>query len=121
MTELKLQAACYKEFNHTFQNHRKHLYRIKNELDNHPRKSQKDRILQLAENKATGIQRGIADFVLIDNFGQSHWIELKIENGTQSIEQQYFEKIVKNYKIVKSISEFIKHCESILIANEVLK
>ncbi len=110
MTELQFTAACAKEFNHKFPIYRDNLYRIKNELDNHPRKSALDKMKQLAENKATGVRNGVADLLLIDLNGNSIWIELKLPNGSQSTEQKKFQSIVKNYYLCYSVEQFLQIC-----------
>lgn len=114
MTELKLTELCAKAFNKNFPLHRTRLFRIKNELDNHPRKSPLDRAKQLSENQATGVRAGIADFVLIDNNGKSNWIELKLEDGVQSQEQKIFEAMVNSYKIVRNVQDFLQYCTECL-------
>jgi len=115
MNELQFQAKCTKLYNEAFPKYRNNLYRIKNELDNHPRKMPKDRIKQLGENQATGVRPGIADFVLIDPAGDSHWIELKIEGGKQSTEQKAFQEIVRHYYVVFDLETFIELCRLILL------
>ena len=115
MTELQLQAQCYKAFNAKFANNRNSIYRIKNELDNHARHTTQSKMIQLSENKATGVRKGISDFCIIDNNGDSHWIEIKIDNGTQSPEQKTFQSLVKNYHLAYSVQEFIKICEKIFL------
>lgn len=114
MTELQLTQQCAIAFNHQFPNFRDNLYRIKNELDNHPRKSNRDKMIQLAENKATGVKNGISDFVLIDKDGNSNWIELKLPNEKQSSAQIVFQSIVKKYHVCYSVEEFIYLCKLIL-------
>ena len=86
------------------------MYRIKNELDNHPRKSQLDKMKQLAENKATGVRNGIADFVLLDQEGNSIYIELKVGNNPQSPEQKIFQSKAKTYYLAYSVEDFINIC-----------
>lgn len=113
MTELKLQSECYKAFNLKYKDFRNNIYRIKNELDNHGRHSTQSKIIQLSENKATGVRKGISDFCVIDLNGDSHWIELKIDKGIQSKEQKDFQKLVKNYYIAYNVDDFIKICDSI--------
>jgi hypothetical protein len=114
MNELQFQAKCAKAYNEAFPKYRNNLYRIKNELDNHPRKMPKDRIKQLGENASTGVRPGISDFVLIDPAGDSHWIELKIEGGKQSTEQKAFQEIVRHYYVVFDLDTFIELCRLIL-------
>jgi len=114
MNELQFQAKCTKLYNEKFPKYRNNLYRIKNELDNHPRKMPKDRIKQLGENAATGVRSGIADFVLIDKAGAAHWIELKIAGGKQSADQKEFQKIVQNYYLVFDLEAFIEICKTIM-------
>jgi hypothetical protein len=81
-------------------------------LDNHPRKTVKDKMIQLSENAATGVRKGIADFVLIDLNGNSIWIELKLPNETQSKEQKEFEQIVNKYYIAYTVDQFINICKT---------
>jgi hypothetical protein len=113
MNELKFQAECYKAFNANFPNYRNNIYRIKNELDNHGKHSAQSKMIQLSENKATGVRKGISDFCVIDAIGNSHWIELKLPNGIQSEEQKAFSSIVKNYYLVYSVDEFMQVCNKI--------
>lgn len=112
MNELQLTQQCFLHYNKEYRG--KRLFRIKNELDNHPRKSQLDKIKQLSENKATGVNKGIADFVFIDSNGDSHWIELKVDDGKQSPEQKDFQAIVKNYYICRSLEDFKKEIKKII-------
>lgn len=114
MNELQFQAKCAKIYNEMFPQYRNNLYRIKNELDNHPRKMPKDRFKQLSENVSTGVRPGISDFVLIDKKGAAHWIELKIEGGKQSADQKEFQQLVQHYYVVFDLETFIETCKSIM-------
>lgn len=106
MTELQLQADCWRWYRNTF--HNKKLRRIKNELDNHPRKNSSDIKKQLSENKATGIEPGTPDFMYLST--PMVWIEMKIEGGIQSPEQKEFqllaESLKHHYFIIFSFVEF---------------
>lgn len=90
MNELQLQAQCWQWYHNTY--HDTLLRRIKNELDNHPRKSRFDSVKQLQENLATGITRGTPDFMFLST--PMIWIEMKIGNGTLSDEQKDFRDTV---------------------------
>jgi hypothetical protein len=114
MTELQLTQQCYLAFNRKFSQYLNNLFRIKNELDNHPRKTQRDKMIQLSENKATGVRKGIADFVLINKTGGSVWLELKLPKEKQSEEQVLFQNLVLEYYVCYSVEEFITLCEKIL-------
>lgn len=107
-TELRLQAACSQWFWNTHIKHRKRLRRIKNELDNHPYKTKQERMIQLNENKSTGIIPGDSDFYFVDM--PILYIELKTETGTQSDEQKEFEQLVKSfghdYALVRNLQDF---------------
>lgn len=108
MTELQFQAKCYQHFHNTYHVHRGRLRRIKNELDNHPYKTKRERMIQLSENKATGVIPGDSDFYFIAK-NKIVYIELKIE-AAQSIDQKVFERLVKSYGheyfIVRTLEEF---------------
>lgn len=108
MNELQLQAKCYQWFHNTYPKLRGRLRRIKNELDNHPRKTQRDKMVQLSENKATGVVEGDSDLYFIDT--KNTYIELKVEKGVQSDAQKEFEALVKSfghdYIIVRTFEEF---------------
>lgn len=115
MTELKLQSECYKAFNAKYKDYRNNIYRVKNELDNHGRHTSQSKMIQLSENKATGVRKGISDFCIIDTNGDSHWVELKIDDGKQSQEQKEFQKLVKHYYIAYSVEEFMEVCSKIFV------
>lgn len=91
--ELKLQSQCYQWFHNTYPSERKMLFRIKNELDNHPYKTKADIFKQLSENKATGVVDGVADFCFL-LFGKTAFIELKVKGNKQSEAQKSFEVMV---------------------------
>lgn len=91
MTELQYQAECWRWHYNAFPTERGLLCRIKNELDNHPRKTQKDRILQLAENKATGVRSGVWDFLYM--IYPTIWIECKMGKNDLTPEQKEFRVI----------------------------
>lgn len=94
-TELKFTATCTQWFWNTYPTHRGRLRRIKNELDNHPYKTQKEKIIQLSENKATGIVPGDSDLYWIDF--KMAYIELKLPGKTQSPEQIAYMHLVRSY------------------------
>lgn len=88
--EIIMQADCWRWHWNEFPRERGWLRRVKNELDNHPRKTQRDITIQLSENKATGIVRGTWDmFYMVQPFV---WIEFKIGNNTLSEDQKLFQK-----------------------------
>lgn len=84
--ELRLQALCFQWHWNTFPQKRGRLRRIKNELDNHA--GGKHRMIQLAENKATGIVAGTPDFMLLHE--GVHFIEMKTDTGKLSDAQKEF-------------------------------
>ena len=94
------------------------LFRIKNELDNHPRKTVRDRMIQLSENKSTGIVEGVSDFCLVLHDGRVAWIELKIPGGQQSPDQKVWEVklLLRGHQdfICWSVDEFIELCKKLL-------
>lgn len=90
MTELQLQAKCWQWYWNKYKD--KRLRRIKNELDNHPRKTQKDFWAQIAENKASGIIAGTPDFMFLSS--PMIWIEMKIDKGVLSDDQKEFRDFV---------------------------
>lgn len=92
MTELQIQAKCWLWHWNAFPWNQELLRRIKNELDNHPRKSAQDIKIQLSENKATGIRPGTPDFMYLIN--PMVWIEMKAPKGIQSKEQKEFQEVV---------------------------
>jgi site-specific DNA-adenine methylase len=80
------------------------LFRIKNELDNHPYKSKQDIFKQLSENKATGVISGPADFIYqLPNIVA--YIELKVNGNGQSKEQKEFETKVRKRKMIYVVCE----------------
>lgn len=109
-TELNLTAKCTQWFWNTYPHQRGRLRRIKNELDNHPRKTKLDIMKQLNENKATGIISGDSDLYFIDH--KNHYIELKLLHGVQSKEQRVFQLLVESYGhyywVVRSFDDFKK-------------
>lgn len=111
-TELQFQSACYLWFNNTYRttNLLGRLRRIKNELDNHPRKTQTQRMTQLNENKCTGVIPGDSDFYWIDR--RITFIELKLPSNTQSDDQHTFEDMVTacghGYIVIKTMEAFQK-------------
>jgi hypothetical protein len=107
--ELIMQSKCTQWAWNTYPEHRGRLRRIKNELDNHPRKSKMDIIKQLSENKATGVVPGDSDLYFIDRI--ITYIELKIPiDGRQSLEQKKFQQLVEScghrYRIIRTLQEF---------------
>lgn len=93
--ELKLQAACFQSFHNKYPQHRGKLFRVKNELDNHPYKKKEDIYKQLNENKATGVISGPSDFILV--LRAVCFIELKVDNGRQSKPQEDFQAMATGY------------------------
>lgn len=88
MEELKMQQKCFMWHQEVYYMERGWLRRVKNELDNHPRKSQADVYKQLSENKATGIVKGTWDmFYMRDPI---IWFEAKIGKNILSPEQEAF-------------------------------
>ncbi len=59
--------------------------------------------------KAKGAKRGVSDFMLIFNNGITYWLECKVKNEKQTLEQLEFEAMIKNkiknhyYFIVKDL------------------
>lgn len=108
MNELRLQSECFQWFHNTYPQYRQLLFRVKGELDNHPRKTQIDTMKQLAENKATGIVPGVSDFVLA--LRKIHFIELKIGKNTQQQNQIDFQRKIEamghEYAVLRSLQEF---------------
>lgn len=41
-----------------------------------------------------GVKRGVSDWQYLCDNGQSKWIELKTDDGVQSIDQERFERLV---------------------------
>lgn len=108
--ELKLQSQMFQWAQNNVFKSRGRLFRIKNELDNHPRKNPLDIRKQLAENKATGILPGVADFGLLMPNGQTVWIEVKTDTGSQSRVQSTWQQHVQTfghrYFLVRTLTEF---------------
>lgn len=94
-SEIQLQAFLFQWFFNEYPQYRGRLRRIKNELDNHPRKSKLDKYKQLNENKATGCIPGDSDLYWIAQ--RITYIELKIPTGTQSDEQKAFSNTVSAF------------------------
>lgn len=113
--ELKFQAECFQWYWNSIGRHtaldQKRLIRIKNELDSHGAKTVRQRVVQLAENKATGIVPGAADF-LYSTFGTCVWIECKYGVGVQSDEQIAFQLAMETlghfYFVVTTLEQFKK-------------
>lgn len=107
-SELKMQAICFQWFHNTYPQYRKLLFRVKNEMDNHPYKQKSDIFKQLAENKATGVVDGAPDFMLL--LRRTCCIELKVAGGRQSDAQKEFEAKATSmghlYFVVWTFEEF---------------
>lgn len=108
--ELIMQAKCCDWHQREYPAERGWLRRVKNELDNHPRKTQFDVYKQISENKATGIVKGTWDmFYMIDPFV---WLEAKIGNNGLSPEQEAFRarglEIGHQFFVFYTIEEFQK-------------
>jgi cytidylate kinase len=88
-------------------------------LDNHPYKTKQERMIQLAENKATGILPGDSDFYFIAE--KNHYIELKVD-AAQSEAQKEFQLLVESfghfYYIVKTIEQFDNTIKMIIHGEE---
>lgn len=108
MTELQFQSKCYLWFHNTFPKERQMLFRVKNELDNHPYKKQLDIKKQLSENKATGVISGPSDFVYVLP-GIVVFIELKLEARQSDDQKEFDKKVVARemlYYLIYSFEEF---------------
>lgn len=116
-SELSMQARLYKWCHNTYPQTIDLLFRVKNELDNHPRKLPQDRMKQVSENLATGIRPGVSDFVLV--WYKIHFIELKIIGGRQSPDQKEFERKVTEkghlYHLVWTDDQFMDLIKSIIL------
>lgn len=90
-SELHYQVDCFQWFHNDpyYAIYRRLLFRIKNELDNHPYKNHKDRMVQISENQASGVISGPSDFVFAA-VNPIVFIELKLTPNVQSKEQKDF-------------------------------
>lgn len=107
--EIILQANSWRWHWNTFPGERGWLRRVKNECDNHPRKTQLDFKKQLSENKATGVVAGTWDmFYMRDPF---IWIEFKVTTGLTDAQIEFMirgQDIGHHFFVVKSIEQFQK-------------
>lgn len=106
MTEDQLQASCILWMNNTyclkFHEPRLMIFAV-------PNGGIRNKI-EAMKLKATGLLAGVSDLIVLLPFGDSLYIELKIETGRQSpaqIEfQQRVEKLGHLYFICRSLDEF---------------
>lgn len=89
--ELKLMNECWIWFHNECQHLKGRFRRVKNELDDHPPKSQLDIMKQLNENKMTGVVPGTWDAFFMDEV--ICWFEFKVGNNQLSPEQEEFMEI----------------------------
>lgn len=119
-SESALQQSCVRWFDFKYPELKLNLFSIPNEGARTPRNG--------ARMKAQGRRAGVADMFLAHAkarnmpFGDYAWhgmfIEFKTSKGRQSPEQAAFQLAVEKqgyeYKIIRSLDEFIFHIESYL-------
>jgi hypothetical protein len=112
--ELQLQAECF-HWRDTFWIPelgefclRGKCFRIKNELDNHPKKTFQQMQAQLAENRGTGITKGIWDELIMRT--PRTWIEFKFgKNGLSQEQKQFMEiglELGDEFHIARTLNEY---------------
>lgn len=89
--ELKLQHECWVYWHDKMQHHKGKFRRVKNELDNYPRKTKTQMFQQLNENKMTGVVPGTWDGFFMTK--PIVWVEFKIPPNGLSEEQKEFKRI----------------------------
>ena len=105
--EMKIQADCVKVAWNEFPETRYRLFHVKNELE------RPDANAALgAKDRATGIVRGVSDFILMMRRGPygALCIEMKTETGRQSSYQQEWQRIIESegykYVVCRSVEQF---------------
>jgi hypothetical protein len=103
MTETQLQAQIFQYHWNNLPKERGLLFHVNNKARN---------AIEGAKFKAMGVVSGVSDLIYLKPGGKPILIELKTDNGAQSIEQKKWELHVKSagyqYVICRSLEEFIK-------------
>jgi hypothetical protein len=105
--EMKLQAECFRMAWNDFPITRKLLFHVENELN-----FAGDNSIRGAIRRSEGIVKGVSDLILL--IPRRNWhglmIELKTEDGRQSLAQKEWQSLVEaqgyRYEIIRNLDDF---------------
>jgi hypothetical protein len=102
MTEDQLQASIFQYHWNNYPQERGLLFHVNNKARNK---------IEGNKFKAMGVIPGVSDLIYLNPGGKPILIELKTENGTQSLEQKKWELQVRasgyQYVICRSLEDFL--------------
>lgn len=101
MTEDRLQAECFQWHWNTFPHLRKTLFHVQQKARNK---------IEGNKFKAMGVVQGVSDLILVCP-GETVYIELKTDTGSQSPDQKEFQKVIEEYGcqkyyLIRSLEQF---------------
>lgn len=105
--EMKLQAECFRMAWNDFPITRKLLFHVENELN-----FAGDNSIRGAIRRSEGIVKGVSDLILLIPRRDWHglMIELKTEDGRQSLAQKEWQSLVEaqgyRYEIIRTLDDF---------------